>query len=233
MFGATWPFGSSVVPSPVETKQVPSDDKTSKDEREPLTPEEVPLTLSQKCQKALAAKQDIERKRIADLRKQNTETITNFIIEHVEPHLETQALTGAPKMLYLFSPSDSNSYIPAVLPKESSILKRFDGNQKEYILRGSKEHVKSTKLFGQKYDKKFWQQPGVIEELEAAIKAKLRTNGEKIAAYTTRTIRQSWNLKGWFTWKTYAPGYIGVEVEWYNRLQGAGMPGIVVYVEIS
>jgi len=136
-----------------------------------------PLTLSQKLQK-----------RRTEIQKRNTEIVTKFIAEHIEPLLEAQINSALSKTMYLFIPSDTEQEeLTNLIPENKNIVEGFGGREKSgpYISKlNTTEYIKVIRLIAQEYSLEFWQQSEVMKELNERLKLRLQINGEKLAETT-------------------------------------------------
>jgi len=177
----------------------PLDDPGSSCKQEP------PLTLSQMLQNSRS-----------ELNKRNTETITKFIVEHVEPLLREQALSGLSKTEYCFIPSGiEQAKLDNIMPANKNIVEGFAGSEKSgpYISDFStKEYVKMIRLIKLEYSLEFWQQPAIVKELGEALKKRLHANGEKLADTTGDSTGRPWWRRSFIDGENLSPGHTGVEL---------------------
>jgi hypothetical protein len=162
-------------------------------------------------------RQDRENQGQAELKKRNTEIIIKFIVEHIEPLLEEQAVSCLSKTFYMFIPSGTEqSKLTDIIPANKDIMEGFGGGVTagSYIsMCTTKEYVKVIRLIGQQYGLGFWKQPAIVKELEQSLKSRLKANGEKVAETKRSLAGRLWGWSSLVDGETLSPGYIGVEFE--------------------
>jgi len=182
-----------------------------------------PLTLSQKLQKSRA-----------DIKQRNTEIITQFIVEHIEPLLEAQAISGLSKTIYMFIPSDTEQKeLTELMPQNKNIVEGFGGREKSgpYISKlQTKEYMKVIRLILQEYSLEFWQQPGVMKEINETLRSRLQANGEKLAD-TSSTRWPQWIFTD--DGETLPPGFTGAELKLVSSAFYPSLTFLALYVEIT
>jgi len=209
----------------------PIDDSDSSYQQNP------PLTLSQKLQRTRAQQQDRENQQKAELEKRNTDIITKFIVEHIEPLLETQVISGFSKMMYRFIPSNiGQTELTTIMPNKENIVEGFGGDDTtdSYVRKlKTKEYVKVIRLTRQEYSLEFWQQPTVIKELEKTLKLRLQANGEKLADTARNSAGRSWYGRRFFEGETLLPGHTGIQLLLYVSKLNPTVTFIELYAEIT
>jgi hypothetical protein len=152
----------------------------------------------------------------SELNRRKTETITKFIVEHIEPLLRAQAISGLSKTEYMFIPSGTEqAKLHCIMLANENIVEGFGCSEKAgpYISGfKTKEYVKIIRLLKPEYSLEFWQQPAVIKELEQTLKLRLEANGEKLADTTVlNSAGLSWGVRSFLHGETLSPGYTGFE----------------------
>jgi hypothetical protein len=166
---------------------------------------------------------NLENQRKAELKNRNTEIITKFIVEHVEPLLEEQAVSCLSKTYYVFVPSSfERTAVMNIIPEDKNIVEGFGGNQAAgsfFISNaGHKEYIKVIRLTGQEYGLEFWKQPEVLEELNHTLKSRLQANGEKVAQTKPESVGGVWEWGSFFSGVKLSPGYTGVEFQMSSKV---------------
>jgi hypothetical protein len=151
----------------------------------------------------------------------NTEIITKFIVEHIEPLLEEQVAACLSKTQYLFVPSGiDRTTVTNIIPLDKNMVEGFGGSKTtgSYISQFThKEYVKIIRLTRQEYDLEFWKQPEVVKELEQTLKARLKANGEKVAETVTNLAGRLWGWRSMYDVEILPPGYTGVEFHFFKN----------------
>jgi len=196
-----------------------------------------PLTLSQKLQKTRSEQQAHENQRKADLDRRNTEIITKFIVEHIEPLLEAQALSGLSKTVYKFIVSGiEQKELMSIIAENEDTVEGFgnSGSTGSYTYRyNTKEYVKVIRLKRPEYNLEFWQQPTVMEELEQTLKLRLQANGEKLADTARNSTGRSWYNRSFSDGETLLPGHTGIQLTLHTSKNYPQVTFVELYAEIA
>ena len=76
----------------------------------------------------------------------------------------------------------------------------------------SKEYMKMTRLITREYGLEFWEQPGVVKELNQTLKLRLQANGENLAETPRSPTGRSWSQQSFLDGSTLTPGYTAVKL---------------------
>jgi hypothetical protein len=176
----------------------------------------------------------------SELNRRNTETITKFIVEHIEPLLRAQAISGLSKTEYMFIPSGTaQAKLEKVMPANKNIVEGFGGSEKSgpYIsMFVTKEHVKITRLIKPEYSLEFWEHPAIVKELEHTLRKRLQANGENLADTKPNSAGRPWWVRSFKGGETLSPGYTGIEAVFSSTHQSTDPSYAKVlwlYVEIA
>jgi hypothetical protein len=115
----------------------------------------------------------------------------------------------------MFIPSDTEQRdLTKIMPENKNIVEGFGGREKSgpYISQiQTNQYMKVIRLIAQEYNLEFWQQPGVLEELDETFRARLQANGEKLAD-TTIPAARSWHNRSFTDGECLPPGHTGVKL---------------------
>ena len=122
---------------------------------------------------------------LADVR---TYRINSILTAYIDPLLQSQALAGLFKTTLVLVPSNITALqrpsstgfgVRDVIEGSGDAISNDD--REAVIGFPSEDYIKLVRLHGDEYTLEFWRQPAVINELEAALKARLQASGHRLA----------------------------------------------------
>jgi hypothetical protein len=147
-------------------------------------------------------------------------------------------MSGRSKTLYVFIPSGTEqNELTQIMPENKDAVEGFGGSATAgpYIslIKYTKEYLKVTRLVGQQYSLEFWQQPGVMTELEKILKQRLQANGERLADTTPGFGGREWRDRAFVDGETLSPGFTGFALRLAPSNFNPRVTLLSLYAEIS
>jgi hypothetical protein len=139
--------------------------------------------------------------------------------------------------MYLFIPSDTErKEFENFMPENTNTVEGYGGREKSgpcISKVSSKEYLKVTRLITREYGLEFWEQPGVVKELNQTLKLQLQANGENLAGTRRSPEGRSWPQQSFLDGSTLPPGYTAVELMLGPLKAYPRITFVHLYVEIA
>ena len=125
-----------------------------------------------------------------------TQRINTILASYIDPLLQSQALAGLCKTTLVLVPSNITALQRSSLSGANDIVEGSGDNighdsGEAVVGFPSADYVKLVRLHGEEYVLEFLRQPAVINELDGALKARLKATGHIVTDSSPATVPQS------------------------------------------